>query len=34
MTYNTYLIPQIDDLELHEWLIHLDGGSINKLPLR
>ena len=27
MTYNTYLIPQIDDLELCEWLIHLDGGS-------
>ena len=27
MTYNTYLIPQIDDLELREWLIHPDGGS-------
>ena len=29
MTYNTYLISQIDDLELREWLIHLDGGSSN-----
>ena len=27
MTYNTYLIPQIDDLELREWLIHVDGGG-------
>ena len=28
MTYNTYLIPQIDDLELRKWLIHQDGGSM------
>ena len=27
MTYITYLVPQIDDLELREWFIHLDGGS-------